>query len=25
VANQTWGVHAVLPHNVMTGLPPAWP
>ena len=25
VANQTWGVHALLPHNVMTGLPPAWP
>jgi acetamidase/formamidase len=25
VANQTWGVHAVLPHNAMTGLPPAWP
>jgi acetamidase/formamidase len=25
VANQTWGVHAVLPHNVMTGLPTAWP
>ena len=25
VANQTWGVHAVLPHNVMTGLPKAWP
>jgi acetamidase/formamidase len=25
VANQTWGVHAVLPHNVMTCLPPAWP